>query len=266
MRRNILAAAIIGAASCLTIAAPAHAYLMFFGQDDNGSNTVPLAAHPLATGARTSFLSSLVGVGTEDFEAHSGGAPLALTFPGAGSATLTGTGSIVSVPPGATNGFGRYATSGSKFWEATAGTTSSFSVDLSTAIAAFGFFGIDIGDFDGQLSLRLTKTDATTEDIVVPHGTGGGTTGPQNGSVLYFGLIAEGAAEEFTKVEFVNTDVVGGDTDVFAFDDLTIGSLEQVCTPNCPQVPEPGPLALLGIAAAVGLLTLRRANRQTTIG
>lgn len=251
MRLNQVPAVIAAAVLGLTTAMPAAAvYMTFFGDDPNGSNTVPLATFPFATAARTSFLSNLVGVGTETFETRSGSAPLALTFPGAGTATLNGIGSVSIVTPGTTNGFGRYATSGSRFWEAAASPTASFIIDLGVPIAAFGFFGIDIGDFDGQLTLRVTKTDATTQVINVPHPTGGGVAGPQNGSVLYFGLIASGASEEFTKIEFLATDTIGGTTDVFGFDDMTIGSLQQVCTPNCPQVPEPGALALLGLGLA----------------
>ena len=160
MNKKRFAIAIAGAALGLATAAPAQAaYTLFFGDDANASNTVPLAAFPTATAARTAFLSNLAGVSTENLEAQSGGAPIALTFPGAGTATLTGAGGLLNVAPGTTNGFGRYATSGSRFWEASAGPTSSVSVDLGPGLAAFGCFGIDIGDFDGQLSLRLHSSN-----------------------------------------------------------------------------------------------------------
>lgn len=71
--------------------------------------------------------------------------------------------------------------------------------------------------------------------------------------MLFFGLIAQGAAEEFDSIRFRTT---AGTGDVFAFDNMTIGTAEQVCTgPECGgSVPVPGTLALLGLGAlGVGL-------------
>ena len=246
MKKTLLAVT-LGAA--FTLSAPAHAYQTFFGQDFNGSNTVPLASFPNATGARTGFLSNLIGVGTENFESQSGSAPLLLTFPGAGTANLTGGGNVASVAPGGTNGFGRYGTSGVRYWEVSAGGGGNFTIDFSSSIAAFGFHGIDIGDFSGTVQVRLTHQGGGTDTINVPHGSGFSN---MNGSVLYFGIIAQSEAEEFTKAEFLTTT---GSGDVFGFDDMTIGSREQVCTGNC--VPEPGSLALLGGALAA-LAAIRR--------
>jgi hypothetical protein len=67
--------------------------------------------------------------------------------------------------------------------------------------------------------------------------------------VLYFGIIGTTGADQFTSVAF-NTTL--GEGDVFAFDNMTIGSLEQV------HIPEPGTLALLGIALAGMGLSRRR--------
>lgn len=246
MKKTLLAVAL---GSAFTLSAPAHAYLTFFGEDFNGSNNTPLASFPNASGTRTSFLSNLVGVGTENFESQSGSAPLLLTFPGAGTANLTGGGNVASVAPGGTNGFGRYGTSGVRYWEVVAGGGGNFAIDFSSAIAAFGFHGIDIGDFSGTVQIRLTRQGGT-DTINVPHSAGS----QMNGSVLYFGIIAQSAAEEFTKAEFLTST---GSGDVFGFDDMTIGSREQVCTGNCGNVPEPGSLALLGGAMAA-LAAIRR--------
>lgn len=229
----------------------AHAgYTTFFGENTNGGNGA-LATYSAASGARSNFLSNLTGVGTETFEGKTGSSPFALTFPGAGTATLTGGGNVATVPIGSTNGVGRYATSGTNYWEMSAGT--GFSITFSQSIAAFGFFGIDLGDFNGSVQLRTTGNNGVIDTITVPHSTGS----QMNGSVLYFGMIAQTAAEEFNKIEFLTS---SGSGDFFGFDDMTIGSREQVCTGNCGNnVPEPGSLALMGGAfAAMAALRRRR--------
>ncbi len=231
----------------------ANAYLLYFGEDLNNSGNVPLAATPNASGAETSFLTNLVGVGTETFEGIPAGSsePLALNFPGAGTANLTGGNATVqSVTPGTTNGVGRYSVpsaSSSNYLEVEAGGSGNFSVGFTESIAAFGFYGIDIGDFGGQLKLLLSNGDELVVNNTI------GSFGSTDGSVLFFGLIAENASEEFTSIDFLTTT---GQGDFFAFDNFTIGSQEQVVL-----VPEPGTLALFGLGlAGLGLSRRKRVS------
>ena len=250
MRKTMLAAA-IGAALMGSVGT-AHAYLIFSGEDINSSSSNPLTSIPNSAAAEAGFLSNLVGVGTEDFEGLATGSfqPLALTFPGAGTATLNGgNGAVASVAPGSTNGFGRYSipsASSSNYWEVSAGGSGNFVVNFSDPVAAFGFYGIDIGDFGGQLELELSNGD------VLNVGNTEGSFGSTDGSVLFFGFIAESVGELFTSVSFLTTT---GQGDVFAFDNFTVGSLEQV-----NPVPEPTTLALMGLGLA-GLGYSRRRKR-----
>jgi hypothetical protein len=242
MRTPITAIA-LALALCLTAATGAQAYnTTFFGEDLGLGEGTALGSYPNASAAESTFLSHLTGVGTEDFESFADDtpAPLGITFPGAGSATLLGSGNIEEVLSG-TNGVGRYPISGDNYWESSA----QFSIDFENPVAAFGFYGIDIGDYSGQLTViasnGLGSTSYTVDNTI--NGSGG--------SVLYWGVID--TDNPFTSIEFGNT---ASGSDYFGFDDMTIGSLEQV-NPN--PVPEPSTLALLGLGVIpMGFRRIRR--------
>jgi hypothetical protein len=247
MKFRLLAAAgvILACMSTPSFASP----VTFFGEDVEGPpnmdpNTAPFTN---ATNAANLFLSNLTGVGTETFESFSTGtaAPIALTFPGAGTATLSGTG--VSVFSG-NDGLGRYPFSGTQYIET---SSASFSVAFSSAIAAFGFYGTDIGDFGGQLTLTLTDIHGVTSTLTVPNTIGSG--GSTSGSNLYFGFYDTG--DTYTNIVFGNN---SGGADVFGFDNMTVGSLEEVT----PTTPLPGALPLFASGGGLlGFLSWRRKRK-----
>ena len=246
--RHSLAAATV-AALILSGAAQAQCpvtALCYFGVDATGS-AGSRATNVNAAVARNQFFANLVGVGTEDFESRSGSAPLSLVFVGAGTATLSGSGSVVGQGAG-TNGFGRYPTSGVNYWEtmSASGGGTTFSVDFTDPVAAFGFYSTDVGDFLSQLSLVFHMTNSSTLTWQLPYSAGS----VLDGNIMYAGFISTGL--EFTGVEFRGTD----SDDYFAFDDMTVGSLEQVVTS-----PEPASLVLMATGfAGIVAFARRRLN------
>jgi hypothetical protein len=250
--KHKLAVVAVGA---FLLSSEAHAVpITFFGSDTGlGDGNGQLLVHPNADAARDAFLASLVGVGTETFDsgfAHGAAAPLALTFPGAGTATLTGSGEVMNenFDPvsfgGAANPsgewFGRFAISDDFYYGQV--VAPGFSVLMSDPVAAFGFYATDIGDFSGTLTLELANGGVTIVPVPVPLSSPGG-------GVLYFGVID--TANPFVSVTFN----ASAGSDAFGFDDLTIGSVEQV------RIPEPATLALLSLGL-LGLVARRRKSRR----
>jgi hypothetical protein len=221
----------------------------FSGIDPNGPQ-VALTSTPNSDAARANLFSNLTGVGTETFETQSGGAPLTVSFGVAGAATLTGSGSVMSVAPGTTNGAGRYSVpsaTSSKYFEVTAGGGGTFGLTFSNPIAAFGFYGIDIGDFNGTLTLSLTDTLNNVTNLSVPSAA----PNVANASVLYFGFYD--TSTEYKSISFNST---SGSGDIFAFDNFSIGSAQQVI-PNA--APEPVSIVLLSTGLlGLGLIRRRR--------
>ncbi|MPW28063.1 PEP-CTERM sorting domain-containing protein [Agarivorans sp. B2Z047] len=213
----------------LGLSASANASVIFFGEDLNpGTSTANSSA------AKDNFFASLVGAGTEDFESFSTGSsgPLTADFGAAGTATLSGSGAIDN------GGYGRFATSGTKFWE----TNQNFTIEFSQAISAFGFYGTDIGDFGGQITLDFLSGSSTSYTV-------DNSTNAPDGTLLYWGIID--TLNPFTKITFGNTN----STDVFGFDDMTIANQTQVLP---SQVSEPTSALMLGL----GLLGFAASRRK----
>ena len=271
--KTTLSAALLIAAAILGKTTPAQAFSIYFGEDLSSNENARLTASPNADAARTDFLSRLVNVGTETFESAAlwTEAPLSISFGAAGTATMGGDGYIATtvrqlpngkyaITPTGTN-TGRYPISGRQYWE----SWEDFSIDFSKPIAAFGFYGTDIGDINGNLTLTLLNSlTGFSQNITVNHTSG--RPANMGGSVLYFGLIAD-ASQVFNKVRFTNN---SGGYDAFGFDNMTIGSIDQVAllepagaievVPLSEPVPEP--LTMAGMALGGAMLTGARRFRQ----
>jgi hypothetical protein len=236
----------------LRLLQPAQHQSLFFGEDVNLLQDPTQVSPTNSTATKNSFFTNLVGVGTETFDTPStpvnATAPISVNFPGAGTATITGGGQVATGNDAA----GRYAISSPNYLLV---NNSNFTITFSSAIAAFGFFGVDIGDFGGRLSLTLTDASKVVSTLTVPHTLGSG--GNTSGSILYFGFYDTG--DTYKSIKFKNS-AVG--TDVFGFDSLSVGSLEQVA----PSVPEPSTWAMMILSfAGVSFMAYRRRNNVASL-
>ena len=239
------------AALCLGSAPLLASPVTFFGQDINtagGSTHTTTLTNSNA--AHNTFFSNLSGTQTQTFESYAANTylPLTVSFGSAGNATLTDTSHTAHIASGA-DAQGYFPISGSKFLET--GTGSGFTINFSNPISAFGFYGTDVGDVGATLTLGLVGGVSTT--LVVPATVG--QNGSTSGSALYFGFYD--LKNAYTSITFNN--MGGPGSDVFGFDDFTIGSLAQV-TPAA--TPEPSSLMLLG-SGLTALYGMRRRLRRS---
>jgi len=190
----------------------------FLRPNINQTNNVPIR-FPNSAAERNRFLANLTGVGTENFSQFRAGTytQLPLTFSGASSATLRNADGSrnLRIRNQEDEGLDLFATSPENYLNTLAGGAGRFVVDFASPVAAFGFYGVDIGDQGAVLRVDFFNGRQLVATQNLPR--------LRSGSVLFFGLIAADQTETFNRVEF-NSNFTR--TDNFAFDDLTVGALD----------------------------------------
>ncbi len=219
--------------------------------------------------AQTGFTQNVAELGRNNFETGPG---LGFNYAG-GSAAFSGAASRIDGDT-ADLTLGRYNTTrnlppvlGEPNRGHWAESNGDFAVSFTGQVTAFSFFVTDLGDYDGTVWLdifgggdgRLLYSQRLENNAGV---TGDGATrdtASANGNLLYFGVTSSTASDYFTSATFRIAQT--GQNDLIGFDDFVVGQYNGPTTP--PGIPEPGSLALTGLAlfAAASAARGRKARK-----
>ncbi len=127
-------------------------------------------------------------------------------------------------------------------------SANNLSISFSNALAAFGYFGTDLGDAGNTLTMNFYNGATLLSSTPVTTGTGSA-----NSSEFFFGFIADTPAQEFNRVDFISSLSTGGDA--IGIDQI------KIATPAQKKVPEPS--AILGTLLFGGcVVALKRRHQQ----
>ena len=280
LRAGIALTVVVGAASAAQAAA-----VSFFGNNPNANGGVG-GAGPDPVNQRNLFRNSLATLRVESFEARtstptpsgdttvndifgaSSGVTLSASNPNGGGQDRTriqqNTHGGTPGNPGLGGFLGRFSTTGDsssvttinggsnftggKWWETNFTTVT---VQFTTAVAAFGTFMTDLGDFDGGLAVDFFSDTTAVDGFQLLNASGRSV----NGGLAFFGYTND--ITSFNRVVFT---IAQGTTnpsnyDTVGFDDFITGTLRA-----STSVPEPTSIALVGLSLV--LLSVAR-RRQT---
>lgn len=251
MKKNFWKTALITMGLALCIAPGAGAYTTgttldgfttYFGAD-SGSQYQSIT-NTDSKQAQDAFLTALnansLTPGVENFD-HEDQSIQNLQFETGGTTIATATTNITNMEIAGDTGAGRYPISGNQYWDVQDWNGDSFSISFDKSMSAFGFYGIDIADYEGGLTLKLFDGETFVQEFNINKQYGA------DSSLLYYGFYS--MTDSFTKIVFTNSDA---GSDSFGFDDMTAAA-----TP----VPLPPSALMLG-SGLLGLMGLLKVGRR----
>jgi hypothetical protein len=256
----IVCATLLGLPAAIGFALPAQALSLYTGYDENPADgtVLPLASRVNSTAAFNQYLGNLTGVTTESFETTAVGTPINDLAPilsgvtsdfvyttDAAGTTSVGSGATASVQKAnATSGLtnsGTFPTDGKQ--GISINSTNFFKIKFGNPLAAFSFWGTDLGDNKNALTVILRNAGVQVGSQSINYlGTNAGDS-----SVFFFGAIAQNAAEQFDEVQLLSS-ITG--SDAIGIDQLTVGTAAQLTPQSSNAVPTPALLpGLIALAA-----------------
>jgi hypothetical protein len=166
--------------------------------------------------------------------------------------TATTTGASTRVQTVDADGFtnsGTYPTQGVR--GISINSANNFSISFSQKLAAFSYFGTDLGDNSNTLTMEFYNGTALILSNQIPF-----NSGSADSSEFFFGFIADNPTQEFNKVAFVSS--ISSNGDAIGIDQIKIATPAQI-VPS-PAVPEPA--TILGTLIFGGAAVARKRKQQ----
>jgi hypothetical protein len=257
----IVCATLLGLPVAIGLALPAQALSLYTGYDANPNATstnsvvLPLASRTNSIAAYNSYKANLGGSGvtTESFEtATADKTPIDGLVQSLSGVTATysytkktdGSSVGATVQKADANGLtnaGTFPTDGIQ--GISINSANNFKIKFASPLAAFSFWGTDLGDSKNTLTVVLRKAGLNVQSKLIDYLD----ANAGQSSVFFFGGIAQNAAEQFDEVELLSS--ISSTGDAIGIDQLTVGTAAQL-TPQSKPVPTPALLpGLVALAA-----------------